>query len=178
MSHSIIFDTKFINLSDGRLLHLDRSGCNNDDAGRDLSDYIGKIYTQKELMDYAKSFMKDKELDGWELKILGRHCTYYEYGEHLLRMAKRAVDYNTFCSERYFSATRYDGVNLIKPEEKIMTPKEFSDCFYKLLYGGQQLSYTRITTPLNNEKEIIQALDKKESVSFYVGKKYKVRKYA
>lgn len=43
MSYSIIFDTKFIKLQDGRLLHLDRSGCNNDTAGRSLSDYTGKM---------------------------------------------------------------------------------------------------------------------------------------
>ena len=31
----------------------------------------------------------------------------------------------------------------------------------------------RLTTELNNEDEIIKALDNKESVTFYVGKRHK-----
>ena len=49
MSYSIIFETKIIKLSDGRLLHLNLSGCNNDDAGRSRDDWNGKIYTEKVL---------------------------------------------------------------------------------------------------------------------------------
>lgn len=38
MGYSIIFQTKIVKLSDGRILHLDRSGCNNDTEGRRPDD--------------------------------------------------------------------------------------------------------------------------------------------
>jgi hypothetical protein len=173
MSHTIIFEAKFIKLSDGRLLHLDRSGCNNDDAGRDLSDYSGKIYTENELKERINYYLNiNNDGDGWDLKIGSKCVTYKEYGEHLLRMAKRAITYDEFIAERSFSAKRYDGVNLLKPEEKFMTPKEFDKSFYDYLYSGKPFSYTSIRTTLNSEEEITKALDSGESVSFYVGKTY------
>lgn len=33
MGHPIIFKTKFVNLSDGRIMHLSLQGCNNDTGG-------------------------------------------------------------------------------------------------------------------------------------------------
>ena len=178
MGYEMVFDTKFVKLSDGRLLHLIRMGCNNDTSGRDLSDYRGKIYTKDELTERANSFMKDGQSTDNELKIYGVWRSYYDYGKHLLRMAKRAVSYNEFDSERYFTANRYDGVELFEPEEKILTPEEFSKCFYDLLYGKERMSYRRITTRLNSEAEIVEALDQGQHVSFYVGKTYKKRKSA
>ena len=44
MSYSIIFETKIVKLSDGRLLHLDLSGCNNDTSGRSRDDWNGKRF--------------------------------------------------------------------------------------------------------------------------------------
>jgi hypothetical protein len=180
MSHSIIFETKFVKLSDGRLLHLDRSGCNNDTSGRSLSDFIGKIYTNEKLRDYTESFMKggkpSKEYRG-ELKIGNRYCSYYDYGEHLLRMSKRAISYDDFCSERRFRANRYDGVELYEPERKTLTPKEFENYFYDSIYSGKRISYRRILTTLNNETEIIKSLENNQPVEFYVGKKYKNNNY-
>lgn len=73
MGYSIIFETKFVKLGDGRLLHLDRSGCNNDTAGRKLSDFTGKIYTKEKLEEYTAGFMKDGKPDsesGWMIKII------------------------------------------------------------------------------------------------------------
>jgi hypothetical protein len=169
----MIFDTKFIKLTDGRLLHLDRSGCNNDNAGRNLSDYTGKIYTEKEFKEYVNKFMKNGKADYWELKIHSKNKTFYEYGEHLLRMAKRAVTFNNFIQERYFYGERFDGVELYEPEEKILTAKEFDKVFYDYLYGKERFRYRRLTTKLKTEEDIMLALNNEEVVRFYVGKKYK-----
>lgn len=179
MSYSIIFDTKFIKLTDGRLLYLERSGCNNDTAGRDLSDYIGKIYTYDELQKHVISLVKNGNSNNWELKLRSKNITYYDYGKHLATMANRAKTYDEFISERYFTAKRYDGVNLLKNnEEKVLTPKEFHDCFYDLLYGKEPYSYRRILTSLSGEKEIINTLESGQHIEFYVGKPYKKSKIA
>jgi len=176
MSYSIIFETKFIELSDGRLLHLDRSGCNNDTAGRKLSDFTGKIYTKEKLEEYAAGFMKDGKPDsesGWMLKIGGRCCNYYDYGQHLIRMAKRAVSFEQFISERHFKALRYDGVELLSPETKILTPDEFDKIYYDLLSDNERIHYRILKTELDTENEIIDALEEHKSLSFYVGKKHR-----
>ena len=173
MSYTIIFDTKFIKLNDGRLLHLDRSGCNNDTAGRNLTDYTGKIYTKTELTELANSYMKDGKTDDFDMKIRSKPSSFYDYGKHLLRMAKKAETYNDFCSERWVTAKRYDGVKLLSPEVKTLSRKEFSDCFYDLLYGCKSYSYIRILTPLESESEIVEALENKDPVQFYVEKKPK-----
>lgn len=173
MSYSIIFDTKFIELKDGRLLHLSRNGCNNDTAGRKLSEYRGKIYNKEELEKYAQSFMKDGKSSDFDLKIGSRICCFYDYGEHLLRMSKRAKTYEEICKERNFTASRFDGVNLYKPEEKFLTPQEFDKVFYEYLYSDKGFSYSRRTTLLNNEEEIVKTLENNQHIDFYVGKKYK-----
>lgn len=43
MSYSIIFKTKIVKLSDGRILHLSLRGCNNDTEGRSSDDWRGKV---------------------------------------------------------------------------------------------------------------------------------------
>lgn len=50
MSYPIIFKTKFINFSDGRIMHLSLRGCNNDDEGRNNDDWQANIYTKTEFM--------------------------------------------------------------------------------------------------------------------------------
>lgn len=42
MSYSIIFKTKTVKLSNGRILHLSLQGCNNDTEGRSPDDWRGK----------------------------------------------------------------------------------------------------------------------------------------
>lgn len=175
MGYSIIFDTQIVKLSDGRLLHLDRSGCNNDTAGRSLSDYTGKIYTYEEFQKYVTSFTQNSKSDDWELKLGSKKATYYDYGKQLARKTNNAKNFEDFNNERYFYAERFDGVDLLEPEQKTLTPEEFSNCFYDLLYSGKPFSYSRITTRLNTEKDIITALDNNETINFYVGKKYKAR---
>lgn len=102
MGYSIIFQTKIVKLSDGRILHLDRRGCNNDTEGRRPDDWTGKIYTPEAFVAYAENFKQGskpaKESDGFDLKIGSRYCTCYDYGEHLLRMLKRAVPGTSSCA--------------------------------------------------------------------------------
>jgi len=176
MSHSIIFETIFVKLSDGRLLHLDRSGCNNDNAGRSRDDFTGKIYTIAALHERIKHYMDDDEpTDGYQLKICGKWRSYYQYGEHLMRMSKRALPYLDFTNQRRFEASRYDGAQVYKPVEKIFTAKEFDDVFYKYLYSGEAFEYRRLLTTLASENEVVRALDNNESVSFFVGKNQRRR---
>jgi len=176
MSHSIIFETIFVKLSDGRLLHLDRSGCNNDNAGRSRDDFTGKIYTTESLHERIKRFQHDDEpTSDYQLKIGGKWRSYYQYGEHLQRMSKRALPYMDFVNQRRFEAYRYDGAQVYKPVEKIFTAKEFSDVFYKYLYSGEAFEYRRLLTRLTSENEIIRALDDNEPVSFFVGKNHRRR---
>ena len=108
MGYSIIFETKIVKLSDGRIIHFDRSGCNNDDAGRTKGEFTGKLYYIDDFIKRAEGFKKDskpiKESNGWDLKINSRRATYFDYGEHLLRMLKRAENYQDFVLNRYVSA--------------------------------------------------------------------------
>ena len=100
MGYPIIFATKIVNLSDGRLIHFDRSGCNNDSEGRKPNDWTAKVYTQQEFQNRIESFKrgskpyKDCSPHEWEIKIYGRMATGYDYGVHLERMQKRAINYN------------------------------------------------------------------------------------
>ena len=99
MSHSIIFETKIVNLKDGRILHLDRSGCNNDNAGRSRDEFTGKIYTKEDFIKYAEHFINDDTND-YELQIGSKWSTYNNYGNHLLRMLKRAKTWDEYSKER------------------------------------------------------------------------------
>ena len=78
MGYPMIFGTKIVNLSDGRVIHFDRSGCNNDDEGRKPNDWTAKVYTQQEFKSRIESFKKgskpykDCSPHEWEIKIYGR----------------------------------------------------------------------------------------------------------
>ncbi len=96
MSYSIVFETKVVRLPDGRVIHFDRSGCNNDNEGRQKDDFRAEIYTEEKFIEKANRFKQNskpyKAGEGsWDLKIGNRFATYYDYGEHLLRMLKRAL---------------------------------------------------------------------------------------
>ena len=83
MSYSIIFETKIINLPDGRILHLELSGCNNDDKGRDRHDFCGKIYTTEEWERNISGWESKESFGGFDLKIGSRYCDWRDYGRHL-----------------------------------------------------------------------------------------------
>lgn len=175
MGYSIIFETKIIKLSDERLLHLDLSGCNNDNNGRSRDDWNGKIYTENEFIKYAEGFMKDskpvKESDGWDLKIRNKCSTHYDYGKHLLRMMKRATTLEELKhSGKYISFNRIDGVTVYEDKKEIeMTMKEFDSYYYKKLYNGG-IRYRINYTLLETEKDITEAFDNGYSVRIYISK--------
>ena len=173
MGYSIIFETKIVILPDGRIIHFDRSGCNNDNAGRKKGEFTGKIYSKDEFVKYAEHYKKKskpyKEYDGWDLKIRSRCATYFDYGEHLLRMLKRAKSYGEFVNQYYFQARYCKAIQLIKPEEKEMTLEEFDKAYYDLLYNGGLSYYTIMEYPESME-EIVKCLEDNKPMEFYIDK--------
>jgi hypothetical protein len=166
MSYSIIFKTKIIQLSDSRLLHLGLSGCNNDNCGRQPDEWHGKIYNKEEFVKTAEKFMedsvpiKDSASRYFDLRIGNRYCTWYDYGQHLLRMMKRAVTFDELKKEKFVSVYRKTGVTVFEDGKMIpMTNKEFEDYYYNALYGKGSVQYHVNMTPLETEQEIVDALD-------------------
>lgn len=179
MGYSIIFETKIAELSDGRIIHFDRSGCNNDNCGRNRGEFTGKIYTKEDFIRKANNLKKNsapyKESDGFDIKIGGRYATMYDYGEHLLRMLKRAVDYKTFVADRCVTARYCKSIELIEPEHKELTLEEFDKVYFDLLYSGKTFRYSRIMDfpDIKDEELIVGLLEKNVPIEFYVGKSRK-----
>ena len=155
MSYSIIFETKFVKLPDGRIIHFDRSGCNNDDAGRCKDEFRAKIYqNEEELTAYAQGFMKDskpyKESKEFELKIGSRICSMYDYGAHLLRMYKRALSVEDFNAKHPtdFWCREYIGAEIYEPEKKTLNATEakafFDNYFSGKMNGVKSIRYRNI----------------------------------
>lgn len=164
MSYSIIFKTKIIKLSDGRLLHLDLSGCNNDMHGRHHDDWAGTIYTEEEFLKKANDFktgsLPVKESDGFDLKIGSRYCTFYDYGEHLLRMRKRAVTFDELLSSKKFITFQViESVSVLDDGKMVtMSLPDFEKYFEEKKWEGMvkyQINYRH----LEGEKEVVNALD-------------------
>lgn len=176
MSYPIIFETKIVKLSDGRIIHFDRSGCNNDNAGRKKSEFTAKIYTVDEFINKAKKHMENsqpyKENGCMELKIGSRYATMFDYGNHLLRMLKRAKNYSDFVGSVNFDIIHTVGVQLIEPEYKLLSVEEFDDIFYKLLKSGSFSYKLIIEQPdIKDEKNLIDLIENNASLSFYISKK-------
>ncbi len=171
MSYSIIFETKIVNLKDGRILHLDRSGCNNDNAGRSRDEFTGKVYTKEEFIKYAEHFIND-DMNGYGLKIGSKWSTYADYGKHLLRMLKRAKTWDEYSKERAMRATEFKGVHLLKPFEGDVSADEFDKKYYDWMYSETGISYYRRTEDYYSEDEIISLIENGSlnRTSFYVGK--------
>lgn len=176
MSYSIIFETKIVRLSDGRIIHFDRSGCNNDNCGRNKDEFKGKIYTEKDFINKAEKYMENskpfKESGEFELKIGSRYATMYDYGEHLLRMLNRAERYNEFIKNRYVKCFYCEKIEITSPEYLIMPLEEFD--FYNMLKKYNTFSYRRIMKypDLENEKEIITLISDGKYLNFYIGGKH------
>lgn len=175
MGYSIIFKTKIVNLSDGRILHLDLSGCNNDTEGRNNDDWKGRIYTKEDFIKYAEGFKSGsksaKESEDFDLKIGNRYCTLYDYGTHLLRMMKKAVSFDELkhCG-KYVSFNKVDGVTVIENgKEVVMTTEKFEKYAKEKMYkGGCRYRINYIL--LNTEDEVIAALDNKDTLRIYISK--------
>ena len=175
MSYSIIFETKIVKLSDGRLLHLDLSGCNNDNSGRSRDDWNGKIYTEDAFIKYAEGFMKDskpsKECNEFDLKIRSKCSTYLDYGKHLLRMMKKAVTLEELRhSGKYISFNRVDSATVYEDGKEIeMTMEEFDSYYYEKLFNGG-IRYRINYTLLETEKDIVEAFESGCGIRIYISK--------
>lgn len=167
MSYSIVFETKIVILSDGRILHFDRRGCNNDDAGRSKDDFTAKIYTKKEFFEsieeyksYSHPYNKSEPGD-WDLKIGSRYATSYDYGEHLQRMYKRALPYSEFIQKYHFYCTVCTGIQMREPEEKLLSVTEFEAEYYELLNRTGRMSYRRLEEAIdvNDELHVVSCIE-------------------
>ena len=176
MGYPMIFGTKIVNLSDGRVIHFDRSGCNNDDEGRKPNDWTARVYTQQEFKNRIESFKKgskpykDSPSHEWEIKIYGRMATGYDYGEHLERMQKRARNYKDFIAENQIRVNRCDAIEVIDPELKTMTFDEFEE-YRKALPYDSKLSYRIWYTKLDldNENDFVKAIESGAPLEIYIG---------
>lgn len=168
MSYSIVFQTKIVRLPDGKIIHFDRSGCNNDGAGRTKNKFSAKIYTEDDFVKYAEGFKEDsrpaKESDGWDLKIGSRCATYYDYGDHLLRMLRRAEDWEDFEKNHIFSASYCKGIELLKPEHKVISIEEFERVFYTL----SNFTYRTMREYVYELEDIVKMLEENKVMEFYI----------
>lgn len=134
MGYPVIFQTKIAKLPDGRLIHFDRSGCNNDEEGRVKGEFSATIYTEEDFIKRAEGFMDGskpyKESQRFDLKICSRYASYYDYGKHLLRMLKRAENIDKIIADNYFHAKYCEQVEIFEPERKVVTIEEFRQIPY------------------------------------------------
>lgn len=172
MSYSIIFETKFVKLPDGRFLHLSLQGCNNDNAGRTRDDFHGKIYTKESLSEYIDSFRHGTDYED-SMKIGNKWRSFKEYAEHLERMLKRATTWEELCEERYCYARIFYGVWLTEEgkEKRYVPHDEWNKICYDVYYGRIKASYIRDTKRVEDISEIVAELDKKTPMRFYIGTK-------
>lgn len=177
MSYSIIFETKFLKLSDGRFIHFSREGCNNDNSGRKKNDFTAQILTVDEFRDKFNRFYYRTEAYK-ALKVGNRWVTYKEYAEHLLRMFNRAKDFDNFISAYHLRAERLLEIQVISPIEKVMTPDEFDNKYYELREMGTLQFFRNMDFPaINSEKVLLGLIESSNPVSFEIRKKVRRDKY-
>lgn len=180
MGYSIIFETKIVTLSDGRIIHFDRSGCNNDNSGRRRNEFTAKIYTVEEFERSAKSFMANSSPHTeanpcFDLKIGSRVASYYDYGAHLLRMLKRARPYAEFIRERNVTAQYCTGIEIEEPRHQVVSCREFEDTWREIINKYGRISYRRIMEypDIRDEDAIVRLIEKNVPMDFYISEKYK-----
>lgn len=182
MGYSIIFQTKIVKLDDGRIIHFDRSGCNNDDQGREKNIYTATISNIEDFVNKAKSYMKDskpyKECGNFELKIGSRYCTLYDYGKHLLTMLKRAENLKQFEKNNFFRGELYKGIEVKHPFNKIYFKKDYPNIHYDMMYRKgdfegvtDKVIYQRIIKYFNNINDCINLIENNEPMEFCVIKR-------
>nr|DAJ08071.1 MAG TPA: hypothetical protein [Caudoviricetes sp.] len=173
MGYSIIFETKIVKLTDGRIIHFDRSGCNNDTAGRGKDEFTATIYNvdvfKERAEHYKQGSLPIKNGGSFDLKIGSRPASMYDYCEHLLRMLKRAVPYDEFIKSYNVWCKHLKAIEVLTPEYKIMTVQEFDRAYYDLRSKGN-LSYRRLIDYPNvtDEKYIVSLIDNNESIEFEI----------
>ena len=188
MSYDIIFQTKLVDLGDGRIIHFSRRGCNNDNEGRKKNEFRGFIHDREFFVEDAENWIRDgipySEGGSFDLKIGSRPASMYDYGKHLLRMLSRAENVEQFQHNNSFFAIETTGIEVTSPIEKFYTPEEFTDdVFYDLLYHkgefanipNKDFSYRRITKTHEDIRECAKILSSGKYLDFYIHK-YKINK--
>lgn len=180
MSYPIIFETKIIKLSDGRILHCSLQGCNNDTCGRDREDFICKIYTKEEFEKLIESYKKDSQpykiSNVFDLKIGSRTCSIYDYGKHLETMLKRAKTLEELNKERIYYMRVLNSVEIIeRKEDGKFNRIELNAEEWKTEENKYEYRYdcyvTFHTDTIREESEIVKTLENKLYYHFYIGKK-------
>ncbi len=177
MSHSIIFGTKICRLSNGNIIHFDRSGCNNDGAGRRKDEWTGKLYTpdkwEKEIVRWESD-----DTEGFCLKIGSRSRTFAEYGQHLRRMTKRALSFEELSKKFRLQGKVFDGITVFMDGDDILDKdiiydavkdrQKIHDIFYGNIYGDKKLSYHNNTHIVRSEEDVINAINVPYEVAFFI----------
>lgn len=171
MGYLVVYETYIVNLPDGRIIHFDRSGCNNDDAGRKQDDFTGKIYSVDDFIKYAESFKIGskpvKESEYFDMRIGNRYVTNYDYGEYLLRKLKQAESLDDFLGNTNFRAGYCKAIEVLNPEHKEMTPEEF-DKYYYQSPNSIYIAWRRIMEYPKGMDEIIRHLEDGKPMEFYI----------
>lgn len=183
MSYSIIFQTKIVDLGDGRIIHFNRSGCNNDNEGREKNVFHALVYSKEQFIDNAKKYMEGskpyKDGGDFELKIGSRYASCYDYGMHLLRMLKRAENIEQFKNNNHFRAAELVNIEVTEPITMVFSPKEFSSLFYDILYRtgkfagipGGGIKYRRNMKYHYDLSEVIPLIEKSAPVEYFISKR-------
>lgn len=147
MSYPIIFQTKVVKINDNEIIHFNRIGCNNDDAGRVANVYEAKIRTIEDFKRMAEGFIINskpyKETGIFELKVGSKWCSFYDYGMYLLRALKRADNLETFKNNYAFRATVIKGVevtdidNAVHKVFSIIEYPDIFDIYYESFYKSR-----------------------------------------
>ena len=85
-------------------------------------------------------------------------------------MLKQAKSYEEFINNYSFSVEHCIGVQVHKPEEKLMSVEKFKKEFYKLLYSGNGLSYEMVVDYPNikDEKLIIKLIETNQPLTISI----------
>ena len=183
MSYSIVFQTKIVKLNDGRIVHFERSGCNNDDEGRQPNVYTAVLHESED--DFVKAvqpYIRDgapySECGRFELKIGSRNATMYDYAQHLLRMLARAETEDEFQKNHLFKATLYRGIEMTSPFRKEFYGENALEQMEGFVNAMNPIDppvcmYRKLTTRYDKIGDCIKQIKNNEPIVFYIGPKRK-----
>ena len=188
MSYVIIYETKICLASNGDIIHFNRSGCNNDDAGRKKDEFTGTIYTPQKWEEKIRKWESiERPENGWEIQIGSRKCCDADYGAHLRRMTKKAIPLAEMVKQVYFTATEFVGITFRpeggKPEEISAEEKDrLDEVLYGLWYGKFKGEYTAHHIKFNSPMEMEEAIRRNANIHFHIDTRrepeYAVYRYA
>ena len=185
MSYTIIRQTKIVKLNDGRLIHFDRSGCNNDTAGREKNIFQATLYeSEDEFYRKATEYIMDgvpyrDDPDGWTMKIASRPATLYDYGEHLLRMLKRAESEDSFVRDWRFYGNLFRGIEVLEPVKKIYYGEDAEKALDDLTYREgefkgvtEPIKFRYLIDTVTDMSECVKIIEKNLPIEFFICRRY------